>query len=51
MPQHSVTYQKRLAKLGDRKASLPLPEAIARLKEMAAVKSDRPYAQGARPRK
>jgi len=51
MPQRSVAYQKRLAKLDDRKASLPLPEAITKLKEMASVKTDRTYAKGARPRK
>jgi len=50
MPKRSVAYQQQLAKLGDRNARLPLPEAIAKVKEMASVKVNRKY-KGARPRK
>jgi large subunit ribosomal protein L1 len=50
MPKRSLGYQKQLAKRGDRNARLPLPEAVARIKEMASVKADRKH-KGVRPRK
>jgi len=51
MPNISTRYKQQLAKSGDRKARLSIPDAIAALKEMAAVKADKSYKKGARARK
>ena len=51
MPKRSVAYQQKIARIGDRKTQFPLTEAIAKLKEMVAVKAERSYSKGARSRK
>lgn len=46
MPIKSVRYRKQIEKVGKAAVTLPLPEAIDKVKEMATVKSDRTYKGG-----
>jgi large subunit ribosomal protein L1 len=50
MPQRSRRYRGMVEKAGDRKQPVPIPDAVARVKEMAAVSADRSY-KAARKRK
>lgn len=46
MPIKSVRYRKQEELRGDSEAMLPLEAAVARVKEMAAIRSDRKYKNG-----
>ncbi len=46
MPANSVRYQRQAEIRGPRREPQPLDEAIAKIKEMIAVKSDRSYKNG-----
>ncbi|MFH0982113.1 MAG: 50S ribosomal protein L1 [Planctomycetota bacterium] len=48
MPVKSVRYRKQLEIRGSSGQPLPVSEAVAKIKEMAAVKSDRTYKNGKR---
>ena len=48
MPLQSVRYRKQLEIRGDVVAALPVADAVTKVKEMAATKSDRTYKNGKR---
>ena len=51
MPKRSVVYQAQAAKLAVADKRYPIPEAVEILQAMWAVKAEKPYKKGFRPRK